>query len=378
MPTFQTADPVSATIDVVAGDVRIRAGDRDDHCGRGPSQRPGRRRGRQGGRLTRVEYADGNLLVKAPKLRSWLPRRDGGSIDVTIELPAGSDVRGTVQLGGFDCAGRLGDCRIKTGLGHHPGRQRGHAESEDRHRRHQRRARDGRRRGDRRLRRRARPRARRQRRDQELERRHWVGVAGRDLRVSAANGDIAVDRACAGVVGQVVQRRRPRGRGRARLRRARDRGSASSRSGSPRGPPRGSTCAPTPGGSTTRWRRPTRPPPRRRRSRCAPARPPATSSSAAPDAKERHDRHRRDRRAQVVRPPPGPRRHRPRCRRGHDLRAARPQRRGEEHARPHPVDLDPARRRRRARGRARRRRGSRTRSAPPSASRASSRPSTRC
>ena len=39
----------------------------------------------------------------------------------------------------------------------------------------------------------ARSRARRQRGDQELQRRHWVGVAGGDLRVKAANGKIAVD-----------------------------------------------------------------------------------------------------------------------------------------------------------------------------------------
>ncbi len=54
---------------------------------------------------TRVEYADGRLLVKAPKLRSWLLRSDGGSIDVTVELPAGSHVHGERS------AWRTSDCR---------------------------------------------------------------------------------------------------------------------------------------------------------------------------------------------------------------------------------------------------------------------------
>ena len=39
-----------------------------------------------------------------------------------------------------------------------------------------------------------------QRGDQELQRRTWVGEAGGDLRVNAANGSIAVDLARAGVV----------------------------------------------------------------------------------------------------------------------------------------------------------------------------------
>src|SRR5919204_513647 len=46
----------------------------------------------------RVEYANGRLLVKAPKLRSWLPRTSGASIDVTIELPAGSNLSGAGQM----------------------------------------------------------------------------------------------------------------------------------------------------------------------------------------------------------------------------------------------------------------------------------------
>ena len=66
---------------------------------------------------TRVEYAHGQLLVKAPKVRTWSPRSTGGSIDVMIELPAGSHVRGAGQLTDFDGEGLLGDCRIKTGLG---------------------------------------------------------------------------------------------------------------------------------------------------------------------------------------------------------------------------------------------------------------------
>jgi DUF4097 and DUF4098 domain-containing protein YvlB len=147
---------------------------------------------------TRVEYADDQLLVRAPKLRSWLNKR-GPSVDVTIELPAGSHVRGALGLGDVHCDGRLGDCRIKTGLGRIQldrvdtldlrsatgditvDRATGRAEVKAGS-------------GDVRL--------------GELDAGAviknsngdtWVGVAGGDLRVNAANGSIAVDLAQASV-----------------------------------------------------------------------------------------------------------------------------------------------------------------------------------
>jgi hypothetical protein len=67
---------------------------------------------------TRVTYADGTLLVKGPRrLREWSPFADGGSIDVDIELPAGSDLSGHTAAGGFRCTGSLGRCDLKSGTG---------------------------------------------------------------------------------------------------------------------------------------------------------------------------------------------------------------------------------------------------------------------
>ncbi|HZV73040.1 MAG TPA: DUF4097 family beta strand repeat-containing protein [Conexibacter sp.] len=199
MPSFDTPGPISATIDVAVGDVRIAAGDRSTTV---VDVRPSNASNDEDvkvAELTRVEYADEQLLVKAPKLRSWLSR-SFGSIDVTIELPAGSHIDGAGQLTDFRCDGRLGDCRIKTGMGHIQldradalslksgvgdigvDRATAHAEVTAGS-------------GDVRLR--------------ELDRSAviknsngdtWVGVAGGDLRLKAANGSIAVDVAHAGVV----------------------------------------------------------------------------------------------------------------------------------------------------------------------------------
>ena len=117
MPTFETPEQITATIDVVMGDVWIRASERSDTVVDVRPSDASNDEDVKAAELTHVEFASGQLLVKAPKLRSWSIRSGGGSIDVTIELPAGSRVHGTAQFAGFDCDGRLGDCRIKTGMG---------------------------------------------------------------------------------------------------------------------------------------------------------------------------------------------------------------------------------------------------------------------
>ncbi len=118
MSTFDTPRPISATIDLVIGDVRISAGDRDATVVEVRPSDASNEEDRKAAELTRVEYANEQLLVKAPKLRSWLSRSGGGSIDVMIELPADSHVHGSLGSADLDCDGRIGSCRIKTGLGH--------------------------------------------------------------------------------------------------------------------------------------------------------------------------------------------------------------------------------------------------------------------
>jgi hypothetical protein len=117
MPTFDTPGPITATIDVVVGAVRISAADRDATVVEARPTDSSNAEDVKAAEQTRAEYANGHLLIRAPKVRSWLPRARGGSVDVTIQLPAGSDVRGAGQLTDFDCEGPLGDCRLRTGLG---------------------------------------------------------------------------------------------------------------------------------------------------------------------------------------------------------------------------------------------------------------------
>jgi DUF4097 and DUF4098 domain-containing protein YvlB len=64
---------------------------------------------------TRVEFSNGRLLVKAPRRRALFGK--GSSIDLTIELPAGSHVHGDASATPLSGEGRLGECRFKTAAG---------------------------------------------------------------------------------------------------------------------------------------------------------------------------------------------------------------------------------------------------------------------
>jgi DUF4097 and DUF4098 domain-containing protein YvlB len=117
MPTFTTPEPVSVTLDFVVGDARIIASDRGDTVVEvrpsDESHAPDVRAAEQ----TRVEYAAGRLLVKATKQRGLGLFGKPGSIDVTIELPAGSHLHGDASVAVFRCMGHLGECRVKTSVG---------------------------------------------------------------------------------------------------------------------------------------------------------------------------------------------------------------------------------------------------------------------
>jgi hypothetical protein len=118
MPAFDTPEPVEIHIDIAMGDVRIVAADRRDAVVDVHPSDASDDEDRKAAELTRVHHADGHLIVKGPKLRSWLSRRGGGSVDVTLEVPAGSGLHGAAGSADFACDGTLGDVRVRTGVGH--------------------------------------------------------------------------------------------------------------------------------------------------------------------------------------------------------------------------------------------------------------------
>jgi hypothetical protein len=118
MPTFDTPQPISVTLELGLGDVRIVASDRTDTLVDVRPSDPSKRSDVAAARQTRVEYVSGTLTVKAPKgWRQWTPWGGHESIDVRIDLPTGSHVRGVVGVAALRCTGRIGECRYRTGVG---------------------------------------------------------------------------------------------------------------------------------------------------------------------------------------------------------------------------------------------------------------------
>lgn len=115
MPTFDTPEPISVAIDVGLGDVHLVASERTDTVVDVRPTDPDRELDVRAAEAARVEYVAGRLLVKTPRQRRLFGRP--GSVDVTIELPTGSQVLGDTGAGAVRGTGRLGECRVKTGAG---------------------------------------------------------------------------------------------------------------------------------------------------------------------------------------------------------------------------------------------------------------------
>ncbi|MFB4318226.1 DUF4097 domain-containing protein [Actinomadura sp. 21ATH] len=112
MPVFDTPEPITADIDMFVGQVRVHASHRADTVVEVRPSDPESEACVQDAERTVVEFSAGRLLVRAPRpkglghLRSWR-----GSIEVTVELPAGSGLEAAVSAGGmagFVATGVLG------------------------------------------------------------------------------------------------------------------------------------------------------------------------------------------------------------------------------------------------------------------------------
>lgn len=116
MPTFNTPGPVSATIDLVAADVRIIASDRQDTVVDVRPSTSAHEPDVKAAEQTKVEYTAAGLLIKGPKQRN-VGLRKIGSVDVTVELPAGSRIEADAGIGALRFTGQLGKCQVKMGAG---------------------------------------------------------------------------------------------------------------------------------------------------------------------------------------------------------------------------------------------------------------------
>jgi DUF4097 and DUF4098 domain-containing protein YvlB len=119
---FNTPSPIAVALDLYVADVRLAASDRTDTIVEVRPSDPNKAADIKAAENTRVEYDDATrtLSIVSRKPRSRFVNFSGKrpeSIDVVIQLPADSDVRGEADLGDFQTDGVLGAVALKTDLG---------------------------------------------------------------------------------------------------------------------------------------------------------------------------------------------------------------------------------------------------------------------
>jgi hypothetical protein len=108
MQKFDTTGPIATVLDVPAGRIQLIAADRADTTVDVRATDPGKSRDVQAAEQTTVTFADGVLRVTAPAPRNKLLGAPG-SIEVTVQLPAGSRAEATAAATELRAVGRLGD-----------------------------------------------------------------------------------------------------------------------------------------------------------------------------------------------------------------------------------------------------------------------------
>ncbi|MEU6200943.1 DUF4097 family beta strand repeat-containing protein [Streptomyces sp. NPDC047061] len=108
MQKFATPAPITAVVDIPAGRVQLIAADRADTTVEVLPANPSKNRDTKAAEQTTVTYADGVLRItaSAPGNQLFGP---SGSLQVTVQLPAGSRVEGKAAGAELRGVGRLGE-----------------------------------------------------------------------------------------------------------------------------------------------------------------------------------------------------------------------------------------------------------------------------
>ncbi|MGX6508185.1 DUF4097 family beta strand repeat-containing protein [Rhodococcus sp. SJ-2] len=117
MPIFETPEPISVTVELSVGNVRITASDRTDTV---VDVRPSNESDEsdvQAAQRIRIDLEHGALRITGPKARLFDFSNKTRSVEISIDLPSDSRLSGEVQVGNLSGTGRLGECRFTTSAG---------------------------------------------------------------------------------------------------------------------------------------------------------------------------------------------------------------------------------------------------------------------
>ncbi|GHE38470.1 DUF4097 family beta strand repeat-containing protein [Streptomyces capitiformicae] len=115
MQNFDTPAPITAVLDIPAGNVRFIAADRDDTAVEVLPANASKSRDVKVAEETKVTYSDGVLRIGASAKNQYFG--PSGSVEVTVQLPAGSRVEVKASSAEFRAVGRFGDVTFEGACG---------------------------------------------------------------------------------------------------------------------------------------------------------------------------------------------------------------------------------------------------------------------
>jgi hypothetical protein len=115
---FTTPTPITAILDIPGGRVQIIAADRTDTTVEIRPADPAKPRDLKAAEATTAAYRDGVLRI-GPARPAHRVLGPSGSIEITIQLPAGSAVQATAAAAEFRGVGRLGQVTVDGAYGTH-------------------------------------------------------------------------------------------------------------------------------------------------------------------------------------------------------------------------------------------------------------------
>ena len=116
MQKFDTPAPVSAVLDIPAGRIQFIAADRADTTVEILPADASKSRDVKAAERIEVAYGDGVLRIEASKATSRILGASG-SVEVTVQLPAGSRIEAKAASAEFRGVGRLGDVAFEGAQG---------------------------------------------------------------------------------------------------------------------------------------------------------------------------------------------------------------------------------------------------------------------
>lgn len=114
MPTFDTPQPITATVEISTGAVRLVASDRDDTVVDVRPRDESRSQDIKAAEQVSVDFSNGALRVSSQRGFSF-PRR--GAVVVDIALPAGSRLNVSSASATITADGQYADCRFASASG---------------------------------------------------------------------------------------------------------------------------------------------------------------------------------------------------------------------------------------------------------------------